>query len=95
MKILFSSYLFDPSVGGIETVSKILAEKFAEAGHGVHVITQSPGEKIADANYELTRRPSIAIPYGVPISVRTDPTWCGPSALTRNTMTASPSVSAT
>jgi glycogen synthase len=60
MKILFSSYLFDPSVGGIETVSKILAEKFAEAGHGVHVITQSPGEKIADANYELTRRPSIA-----------------------------------
>jgi glycogen(starch) synthase len=60
MKILFSSYLFDPSVGGIETVSKILVEKFAAAGNGVHVITQSPGEKIADANYELTRRPSIA-----------------------------------
>jgi hypothetical protein len=28
MKILFSSYLFDPSVGGIESVSKILAGKF-------------------------------------------------------------------
>ena len=59
MKILFSSYLFDPSVGGIETVSKILAEKFAAAGNNVHVITQSSGERIADANYELTRRPSI------------------------------------
>ncbi len=59
MKILFSSYLFDPSVGGIETVSKILAEKFAAAGNSVHVITQSSGERIADANYELTRRPSI------------------------------------
>jgi len=59
MKILFSSYLFDPSVGGLETVSKILAGKFAAAGHSVHVITQSSGEKIANANYELTRHPSI------------------------------------
>ena len=31
MKILFSSYLFHPSLGGIEAVSKILAEKFAAA----------------------------------------------------------------
>ncbi|HST29768.1 MAG TPA: glycosyltransferase, partial [Chthoniobacterales bacterium] len=59
MKILFSSYLFDPSVGGIETVSKILVRKFAAAGHDVHVITQSRGGVIADADYELTRRPSI------------------------------------
>ena len=60
MKILFSSYLFDPSVGGIETVSKILADKFATAGNEVHVITQSPGDQIAGANYRLTRRPSLA-----------------------------------
>ena len=60
MKILFSSYLFDPSVGGIETVSKILADKFAAAGNDVHVITQSPGEHSAGANYRLTRRPSLA-----------------------------------
>ena len=59
MKILFSSYLFDPSVGGIETVSKILAEKFAAAGNEVHVITQTPGEQIAAANYRVTRRPSL------------------------------------
>jgi glycogen(starch) synthase len=60
LKILFSSYLFDPSVGGIESVSKILAEKFAAFGEDVHVFTQSPGGAIPDANYRLTRRPSIA-----------------------------------
>jgi glycogen synthase len=59
VKILFSSYLFDPSVGGIESVSKILAQKFAATGNNVHVITQSPGEPIPAATYELTRRPSI------------------------------------
>ena len=60
MKILFSSYLFDPSVGGIESASKILAQKFAAAGEDVHVITQSLGDPIPHANYSLTRRPSIA-----------------------------------
>ena len=59
MKILFSSYLFDPSVGGIETVSKIFVNRFAAAGNDVHVITQSRGEQIDGASYELTRRPSI------------------------------------
>ena len=60
MKILFSSYLFDPSVGGIESVSKILAQKFATAGEDVRVITQSLGRPIPHANYWLARRPSIA-----------------------------------
>ena len=60
MKILFSSYLFDPSVGGIESVSKILVRKFVEAGEELHVITQSPGDIISAANYKLTRRPSLA-----------------------------------
>jgi glycogen synthase len=59
MKILLSSYVFDPSVGGVESVSKILAQKFAAADNNVHVITQSFGEAIPDATYELTRRPSI------------------------------------
>lgn len=59
MKILFSSYLFDPSVGGIESVSKSLAEKFAVAGNEVHIITQTPGEEISGATYQVTRRPSI------------------------------------
>src|ERR1700730_4284527 len=60
MKILFSSYLFYPSVGGIESVSRVLAEKVAAAGNDVHVITQSPGNVVPGANYKVTRRPSIA-----------------------------------
>ena len=60
MKILLSSYVFDPSVGGLETVSKILAGKVAGAGNEVHVITQTPGDEIAGANYRITRRPSIS-----------------------------------
>ena len=59
MKILFSSYLFHPSVGGIESVSKILAKKFATAGNEVHVVTQTPGDATAGGNYRVTRRPSI------------------------------------
>ena len=65
MKILFSSYLFHPSVGGIESVSKILAEKFAGAGNDVHVITQTAGDPMAGANYRLTRRPSVARLFGL------------------------------
>jgi glycogen(starch) synthase len=60
MKILFSSYLFHPSVGGIESVSKILAEKFASAGNGLQVITESTGGAVPGATYGVTRRPSIA-----------------------------------
>lgn len=60
MKILFSSYLFHPSVGGIESVSKILTEKFTSAGNEVQVITQSPGGAMPGATCGVTRRPSIA-----------------------------------
>jgi glycogen synthase len=65
MKILFSSYLFHPSVGGIESVSKILAEKFAAAGNEVQVVTKTAGDAIAGANYRVTRRPSIAKLFGL------------------------------
>ena len=65
MKILFSSYLFPPSVGGIESVSKILAEKFASAGIEVQVVTKTAGDVIAGANYRVTRRPSIAKLFGL------------------------------
>ncbi len=60
MKILLSSYLFHPSVGGIESVSKILVEEFATAGNEVHIITQTPGDHVREANYRVSRRPSIA-----------------------------------
>ena len=70
MKVLFSSYTFAPNVGGIESVSAILAEKFAEAGHDVDLITETEGENAerptpnaqrpTEGNYLVTRRPSFS-----------------------------------
>ncbi len=41
MKILISSHFFHPSVGGIETVTRLLAREFVRAGHEVKVVTQT------------------------------------------------------
>jgi glycogen(starch) synthase len=57
MKILFSSYAFLPGVGGIETVSAILADEFVKAGHEVEVITETPGDDREAAGYGITRHP--------------------------------------
>jgi glycosyltransferase involved in cell wall biosynthesis len=43
-KILISSYRFDPSVGGIETVALIVAEELAKRGYDIKVITQTPAQ---------------------------------------------------
>jgi len=71
MKILFSSYLFHPSVGGIESVSKILAERFAAAGNEVQVITESEenvqrptsnaqrSTQSLESSFGVTRKPSL------------------------------------
>jgi len=58
MKILLCSYVFPPSVGGIETVSRILAEQFSRLGSTVTVVTHTPGEEF-DGEYRLFRRPSL------------------------------------
>lgn len=59
MKILFSSYAFHPGVGGIETVSAILADEFVSAGHEVELITETAGENLEPCGYAVTRRPSL------------------------------------
>jgi glycosyltransferase involved in cell wall biosynthesis len=59
MRILFSSYAFRPSVGGIETVSEILAGQFAAIGHEVRLITETPGENRPEGAYRVIRRPSF------------------------------------
>lgn len=64
MRILLSSHCFRPSVGGIETVSALLAEAFVKAGHEVTVLTRTPGDGaepatsygvVRGANFRLTR----------------------------------------
>lgn len=57
MKILLCSHVFAPSVGGIETVSAILASQFCKMGSPVTVVTETPGPSGAAA-YEIVRGPS-------------------------------------
>jgi glycogen synthase len=80
MRILLCSYLFAPSVGGLETASAILAEQYTRLGATVTVVTSSPGPP-SSAAYEILRRPSakkirmlgakIDIVHSDHISVRT------------------------
>ena len=60
MRILLCSYWFFPSFGGVETVSKILAEEFTRAGHTVTVVTDTAAntEEHAGFDYTVIRRPS-------------------------------------
>jgi len=60
MNILMCSVPFRPSVGGIETVSAILAEQFHRAGHRVTLVTQTPGDGPDPEPYALLRRPGAA-----------------------------------
>lgn len=43
MRILLSSHVFSPSIGGIETASLLFAKRFAARGHDVTVVTATPG----------------------------------------------------
>src|ERR1700736_3673382 len=58
MRILLCSHVFAPSIGGIETVSDILAEQFCRLGSTVTVVTHTPGEPVPTA-YQVVRRPSL------------------------------------
>ena len=42
MKILMACYVFPPSVGGIETVSALLADELIRQGEDLRVVTQTP-----------------------------------------------------
>jgi glycogen(starch) synthase len=44
LRILLSSHAFAPSVGGIESVSAILAREWSKSGHVVRITTETPGE---------------------------------------------------
>src|SRR6266478_9060517 len=57
MKILLSSHLFHPSVGGTEEVAWLLAHEFAAAGHVVKVVTSVAADDGADFPFQVIRRP--------------------------------------
>ena len=60
MRILICSYVFRPSIGGIETVSKVLAEQFSSMGASVTVVTHTPGDGHVSGGYEVVRRPPVS-----------------------------------
>lgn len=60
MRILFCSVPFAPSVGGIETVSALLAGEFVRAGHEVVLVTQTAAEDAEARPYRVVRRPGAA-----------------------------------
>jgi glycogen synthase len=59
MRILVCSHWFAPSLGGVETVSRILAEEFTSVGAEVSVVTNSLGSEM-DVPYRVLRRPAAA-----------------------------------
>lgn len=65
MRILLSSYVFYPSLGGIETISMLLAESFAEAGHEVVVVTYTPSDEADRYPFEICRRPTPRQVWGL------------------------------
>ena len=58
MKILFYSPLFSPSVGGVETVTELLARELAHQGHEVQVVCQTPAGEPRPFPFPVIRRPS-------------------------------------
>ena len=61
MKILITSYSFLPRIGGIENVSKLLAEGFTEKSCQVKVLTDTFEKSKDNYNYpyEVIRKPKI------------------------------------
>lgn len=59
MRILFTSYVFAPNLGGIETVSALLAPEFVRAGHEVVLVTKTRQTDQVTRPYEVVRNPSI------------------------------------
>jgi glycogen synthase len=57
MKILMCAWAFAPSVGGLETVSSILADEFTRLGSAITVVTNTPGVENFDS-YSVVRQPS-------------------------------------
>ena len=58
MKTLMACYVFPPSVGGIETVSALLADELIRQGEDLRVVTQTPSATAElSRGYEIVRRP--------------------------------------
>lgn len=58
-KILFLTHKFNPDIGGIETVSEILAVAFYNSGYIIKVVTRSKFENKELFDFDIIRDPEI------------------------------------
>ena len=58
LNILLSSHGFSPDIGGIETISALLAREFIRAGHAVRVLTQTAADDGRAWPFQVVRCPS-------------------------------------
>ena len=59
LKILFLSHRFHPDIGGIETISELLAYSFYADGHQVHVLTWSKDKTEKKFPFDVIRNPNL------------------------------------
>lgn len=57
MKILLWSCAFQPSIGGLEAVSLMLANEFVHKGHQVTVVTRTPSSEQDELPFSVVRCP--------------------------------------
>ncbi len=62
MKILFVSHFFSPSIGGIESISEMLAREFIHAGHEVKLVTdiQCDDSNKREFPFSVVRKPTFS-----------------------------------
>ncbi|MEC4984437.1 MAG: glycosyltransferase family 4 protein [Oscillatoria sp. PMC 1068.18] len=58
MKILISSPLFYPSIGGLETVVSLLASEFVQQKHQVKLATETSARGTKNFTFEVIRKPN-------------------------------------
>ncbi len=59
MKILIFSYRFHPDVGGIESISKMLADYFSKERHQVRLITKTKDIAASEFSFSVIRNPGL------------------------------------
>jgi glycosyltransferase involved in cell wall biosynthesis len=61
LKILFFSNNFYPDIGGIESISEMLATAFVQQGAEVHLLTWTQGKEEKEFPFKVIRTPSISV----------------------------------
>lgn len=59
LNILLVSETFAPSVGGVQTVTRLLAEAFSAAGHSATIVTRERGSQDDGSHPQVVRRPGV------------------------------------